>query len=172
MRPCWVAHPEALIVANNLDFLMAVVQAAQTRQNAMANEAFYRAADARLQKLGLARVLKDGAVASAFVYAPAVREGLEGFWRPLADKLTDNDMARQRLRAELEAEWRKAHRAGHRQRVQRRHARADRPRGEVAARPSPGARLRAVGGVRGRRRRGRAAAAGRAGAEVALPRMG
>ncbi|MBI2933205.1 MAG: hypothetical protein HYY16_16290 [Planctomycetes bacterium] len=107
LRPCWVAYKDALILANNLDFLAAVLASATTQTDAMVTEEFYRVAEARADRLGLNHMLREGGVASGFLYGAALREGLEGFWPILADKLTDNDQTRQRLRAELEGEWRR-----------------------------------------------------------------
>jgi len=106
-RPCWATYGGALIVTNNLEFMMKVMTTAVTEQGAMTGEGFHRAAESRLTKLGMARVLKEGTAASGFLYGPAIREGLEGFWPELA-KMADNDKARQKVRAELEAEWRKS----------------------------------------------------------------
>lgn len=106
LRPCWVAFDDALVLANNLDFAMEVTETAYGGASAFQAEPHVKSALDRLNRLGMNRVLADGSTASGFLYAPSFREGLEGFWPILANWLADNDAARQKLRQELEAEFR------------------------------------------------------------------
>jgi hypothetical protein len=106
LRPSWVAIDNALVVANNPDFLQEVVAAATLGQQPLVQEPFYEAAQERLARLGLDRVLGDGAAASGFVYGPGIREGIEGFWPMLANKLGDNEAARRKLTVDMQARFR------------------------------------------------------------------
>jgi len=47
-------------------------------------------------------VMGVGAVESFFLYGPAIRQGLEGFYGTLASKLEDTPFARPRLRQDLQ----------------------------------------------------------------------
>ena len=93
---------DALILANNRVFLEDALLCRANEKPPMAVQLHYEQAMRRLQELGMKKVMGVGAVESFFLYGPAIRQGLEGFYGTLASKLEDTPFARPRLRQDLQ----------------------------------------------------------------------
>jgi hypothetical protein len=68
----------------------------------MAVQLHYEQAMRRLQQLGMRRVMAAGAAESFFLYGPAIRQGLEGFYDTVASRAIDTPHYRIKLRQDLE----------------------------------------------------------------------
>ncbi|HKS16977.1 MAG TPA: hypothetical protein VJU16_06670, partial [Planctomycetota bacterium] len=99
---CYAVTGEGLIIANNRGFLEDALQCRANEEPSMAVQLHYEQAIRRLQELGLKKVMAPGAAASLFLYGPAIRQGLEGFYDTLASKIVDSPKNRALLRQELE----------------------------------------------------------------------
>ncbi|HEU4339440.1 MAG TPA: hypothetical protein VFS19_05185, partial [Planctomycetota bacterium] len=93
---------DALILANNRIFLEDALLCRANEKPPMAVQLHYEQAMRRLQELGMKKVMGAGAIESFFLYGPAIRQGLEGFYGTLASKLEDTRFARPRLRQDLQ----------------------------------------------------------------------
>ena len=102
MVPCFAVTGDALILANNRGFLEDALKCRANEESPMAVQLHYQQAMKRLQELGLNKVTATGAVESLFLYGPAIRQGLEGFYRAAASPMVDNPLNRARLKQELE----------------------------------------------------------------------
>jgi hypothetical protein len=101
---------DALIVANNLGFLSAALRCFARQEPSMDSQLYWEQGLRRHQLLGLKKVMAPGATASLFLYGPAIRQGLEGFYETMATRTVDKLVPRPKLRAELQAQ---AAREGH-----------------------------------------------------------
>ena len=99
---CYAVTGDALILANNLGFLTDALRCLANQDSSMAVQLPYEQAMRRLQQLGLRRVMAAGAAESLFLYGPAIRQGLEGFYSTVASRAIDTPSYRDRLRKELE----------------------------------------------------------------------
>lgn len=99
----YAATGDALIIANHPTILEDVLKCRANEGPMMAREHHYGQAMRRLQELGLKKVMTAGAAASLFLYGPAIRQGLEGFYATLADKVVDTKANKDQVRAELRA---------------------------------------------------------------------
>jgi hypothetical protein len=61
----------------------------------------------RLHQLEMPRVMAAGATASFFLYGPALRQGLEGFYGSVGSQIADNPQTKALVRQELETAARK-----------------------------------------------------------------
>ncbi len=102
LAPCFAVTGDALILANNRVFLEDVLKGRANEGTMMARELHYGQAMRRLQELGMKKVVAPGATESLFLYGPALRQGLEGFYRAIASPLVDNPRNRALLKQELE----------------------------------------------------------------------
>ena len=102
MAICYAVTGDALIIANNRGFLEDALQCRANEERSMAVQHYYEQAIRRLQELGLKKVMAPGASASFFLYGPAIRQGLEGFYGTLASKIVDTPRNKTLLRQELE----------------------------------------------------------------------
>lgn len=93
---------DAILLANNRDFLDDVLMGRANEGTMMAKQHHYEQAMRRLQELGMKRVMAPGATESLFLYGPALRQGLEGFYRAVASPIVDNPRNRALLVQELE----------------------------------------------------------------------
>lgn len=105
--PCFAVTGDALILANNRIFLQDTLKCRANQAPAMAVQLHYVQAMRRLQELGMKKVMAPGAAASLFLYGPAIRQGLEGFYVTLASTIVDTPMNKSLLRQELETAARK-----------------------------------------------------------------
>jgi hypothetical protein len=104
LAPCYAATGDALILANNPVFLADALRCRANEQPPMAVQLHYAQAMRRLQELKMTKVLAAGAVESLFLYGPALRQGLEGFYPTVASKIVDNPRSRSLLRQELQTQ--------------------------------------------------------------------
>jgi hypothetical protein len=105
--PCYAVTGDALILANNRIFLQDALKCRANQAPAMAVQLHYVQAMRRLQDLGMKKVMAPGGAASLFLYGPAIRQGLEGFYGTLASTIVDTPMNKSLLRQELETAARK-----------------------------------------------------------------
>jgi len=99
---CYAVTNDALILANNLAFLMDTLRCLANEEPSMAIQLPYEQAQRRLLQLGLRRVMVSGAAESLFLYGPAIRQGLEGFYDTVASRAIDSPAYRIKLRQDLE----------------------------------------------------------------------
>lgn len=104
MAVSYAATGDALILANNRGFLADVLRCRANQESVMARQLHFTQAMERLQELGMEKVMASGATASLFLYGPAIRQGLEGFYGTVASRLVDTPKAKADLRQELETE--------------------------------------------------------------------
>jgi hypothetical protein len=99
----YAATGDALIIANHPAILEDVLKCRANEGPMMAVQLHYEQAMRRLQELGLKKVMTPGAAAGLFLYGPAIRQGLEGFYATLASKIVDTPRNKDLLRPELAA---------------------------------------------------------------------
>jgi hypothetical protein len=104
MAVSYAATGDALILANNRGFLADVLRCRANQESVMSVQLHYTQAMQRLQELGMDKVMAPGATASFFLYGPVIRQGLEGFYRPMATRIVDNPKTKPKLRQDLETE--------------------------------------------------------------------
>ena len=102
LTPSYAVTADALILSNNREFLADVLRCRANEGDRMAVQRHYVQAMQRLHQLGMTRVMSAGTTASFFLYGPALRQGLEGFYGSVASQVADTPQNKQLMRQEIE----------------------------------------------------------------------